>query len=189
MTLGERVKIWDPVVRIIHWSLAAAFLAAYLTEEELLDPHTWAGYAVLALVTARLIWGVFGTRYARFGDFVRGPRAVLAYLRDLLLLRNRRFLGHNPAGGAMIVAMLASLLVTGLTGMAMYGAAHGAGPLAAVMAGYAGSGHALEEVHEFFAGLTLVMVGLHVAGVLAASVLHRENLVAAMFHGYKRKNP
>lgn len=181
------VKVWDPLVRLFHWSLVAAFAAAYLSGEDWLGVHTAAGYTVLGLVLFRVLWGVVGTRYARFSSFVRGPRVVIGYLRDLLRGRERRYLGHNPAGAAMIVALLTSLTFTLGSGLAVYGIDPGAGPLAGWLAG---AGHAwkeaLEEVHEFFANATLLLVGLHVAGVILAGWRHRENLVRAMVTGRKR---
>ncbi|HSP00691.1 MAG TPA: cytochrome b/b6 domain-containing protein, partial [Thioalkalivibrio sp.] len=151
-----------------------------------LDLHTLAGYTALGLILARIPWGVIGTRHARFTDFVRPPRVALVYVRDLLLGRAKRHLGHNPAGGLMIVALLVTIPLVALSGMALLGTEEGAGPLAGLMAG---SPHWLEEaiegLHEFLANLVLFMVGLHVFGVLVESLLHRENLIRAMFTGAK----
>lgn len=186
MNRAAEIKVWDPLVRAFHWALVGAFATAYITGEDWLDLHVWAGYGIAGLVLFRLLWGVVGTRHARFSDFVRGPRAVAAYLRALLRRRAPRYLGHNPAGGAMIVALLVSLVVTTLTGLALYGIDPGAGPMAGWLAG--GSEfwkEGLEETHEVFANLTLFLVGLHVIGVLIAGYLHGENLVRAMFTGRK----
>jgi cytochrome b len=187
MQIENTVKVWDPLVRIFHWSLVAAFFIAYITEDEFLTPHVWAGYAVLGLVTFRLLWGFIGTRHARFSDFVTAPKNALVYGRDALLGRAKRYIGHNPAGGLMIVLLLISLIVTTVTGIALYGAEEHAGPLAGL---FAGAGEALEEgfeaVHEFFANFTLFLVAIHVAGVVVEGLLHRENLVRAMFTGTKR---
>jgi cytochrome b len=186
MPAPHQVRVWDPLVRIFHWSLALAFATAYIVEDNLLDVHVIAGYTVLALVATRLIWGVVGTRHARFSDFVRGPRQVLDYLRGAIRLRAPRHLGHNPAGGAMVLALLVSVGLTGLTGMAVYGAQELSGPLAPVMSGApAAFGEAMEETHELLANLTLVLVVVHVAGVLFSSLLHRENLIGAMITGRK----
>lgn len=192
MSVQSEIKVWDPLVRVFHWTLVAAFTIAYLTEgeDETLFIHTWAGYTVFGLVIFRLVWGLIGTRYARFSDFVRGPRTALAYVKDLTLGRARRYIGHNPAGGLMIVLLLLSLVLTTVTGMALLGAEEQAGPLAAMMAG---SGEAveegLEEVHEFFANFTLLLVVLHVLGVIVGSQIHRESLVRAMFTGRKAAEP
>lgn len=183
---NNTVRIWDPFVRIFHWTLAGAFLVAYVSEDDFLDIHTVAGYTVLTLVALRLIWGFVGTRHARFSDFVRSPGEALGYVKESLLGRARRYLGHNPAGGLMIVALLLSLLITTLSGIATLGAEEGAGPLAGVMGALPHFfGEALEEIHEFFANFTLLLVLGHLAGVLFESIVHRENLVRTMITGDK----
>jgi cytochrome b len=183
------LRIWDPLVRIFHWSLALAFALAYIVEDELLDVHVWAGYLVLTLIAVRLVWGLIGSRHARFSDFVRGPRQVIGYLRDAVRLKAPRYLGHNPAGGAMVVALLLLLASTGLTGMALYGAQELSGPLAPMLSGASPAlGEALEETHELLANLTLLFIALHLAGVLFSSLAHRENLVLSMFTGRKRRS-
>mgnify|MGYP000605842590 CR=1 FL=1 len=183
----EAVTVWDPLVRIFHWSLAAFFFIAYLTEDELLTVHVYAGYAVAGLIGFRLLWGVIGTRHARFSDFVTGPRAVKQYLARLFTGRAPHYLGHNPAGAAMIIALLASLAATAFTGAVLI-AGDGQGPLAGTVFA-ALSGESFEETHEFFANFTLFLVGLHVAGVVVSSLLHRENLVRAMITGRKPAEP
>lgn len=184
MRQDETVRVWDPFVRVFHWTLVTAFAVAFLTEDEWLDLHVLAGYAVLGLVGARLVWGLIGTRHARFGDFVHRPRIVLAYLTDVLRGRARRYLGHNPAGGAMIVALLVALTLTGLTGLLAYGASELAGPFAGAFTDPRWA-EPLEDLHEVLANLTLVLAGVHVAGVVASSLLHHENLVRAMVTGTK----
>jgi cytochrome b len=187
MENASEIKVWDPFVRVFHWLLAAAFIAAYLSEDELQDLHVWAGYLVFGLVALRLVWGLIGTRHARFGDFIYSPRRVLAYTFDVLRLRAPRHVGHNPAGGAMILALLVMLIVTTVSGMALYGGDAWAGPLAGVMQGVdENTVEALEEIHEFSANFTLVLVVIHVAGVLFESLLHRENLIKSMITGRKR---
>jgi cytochrome b len=180
------VRVWDPFVRLFHWMLVLLFTLAYVTGEDVLSLHVNAGYAVFGLVMLRVLWGFMGTPHARFSDFVYRPSRVLAYLKDTLALRAHRYLGHNPAGGAMILLMLASLLLVSVTGFAVYGLDKGAGPLAAL----AGSGEfleeALEEVHEFFANLMVLLVAVHITGVIAESLIHRENLVKSMLTGRKR---
>lgn len=183
----EQVRVWDPLVRLFHWSLVAAFATAFIVEDDLLGVHVWAGYLVLGLIAVRLVWGFVGPRHARFTDFVRGPRQVLGYLRESLRLAAPRHLGHNPLGGAMVVALLLLVGLTGLSGMALYGAQELSGPLAGLMSGTPPAvGEALEETHEVLANLTLVFIAAHVAGVLFSSFAHRENLILAMFTGRKR---
>lgn len=172
-SVAGSVAVWDPLVRIFHWSLAAGFLVAWLSAEEWEALHLWAGYAAAGLVAFRLLWGLVGTRYARFGQFVERPSGVRAYLAAMLRGREARHLGHNPAGGAMIVALLAGLAGVSLTGWlyttdAFWGVEW------------------VEAAHETLANLLLALVGLHVAGVLFASLRHRENLVRAMVTGRKR---
>lgn len=184
MNSENQIRVWDIFVRFFHWALVLGFFVAYLSEDDLLDVHTFAGYSVLLLISLRLVWGFVGTRYARFSDFVKRPAEIKNYLKDIFKFRARRYLGHNPAGGAMIVLMLVSLLLTGMTGMATYAAEEGAGPLVGLIAEGTG-GELFEEVHEFFANFTLLLVFIHVGGVVLESLLHRENLVRAMFTGKK----
>jgi cytochrome b len=180
----KQVFVWDPFLRVFHWALVAAFTIAYLTEDDLLTVHVWAGYVVGGLVVARLIWGFVGPRHARFSDFVYAPAATLAYVRDLLLFRAKRHLGHSPGGGAMVVLLLALLAATVVTGLVVYGGEQQAGPLAGVFS--KNSAEAVGEVHEVLANVTLAFVLAHIAAVTLASFAHRENLVRAMITGYKR---
>lgn len=187
MRANSEVEVWDPLVRVFHWSLVGTFFVSYFTEEDLLTPHVWAGYAALGLVLFRVVWGFVGSRHARFADFVYSPASVFGYLRELAGLRNRRYVGHNPAGGAMILALLVGVVLTSLSGIVIYGADQHAGPLAGLMAGSGEEAeHFWEEVHEVLANITVAMVAIHVAGVVVESLIHRENLVRAMFTGRKR---
>jgi cytochrome b len=168
-----KVKVWDPFVRIFHWSLVASFVIAYATGDEIERVHVAAGYTIAGLLAARIIWGFVGPQHARFSNFVRPPREVLAYVRDVALLRAPRYIGHNPAGGAMIVALILALAGTCGTGYMMTTDAYWGSKL-------------IEHVHEFLANLTVGLVVAHVLGVLIASFEHRENLVASMISGRKR---
>jgi cytochrome b len=189
MSTQEEIRVWDPLVRLFHWHLVGAFAVAWLTEDEWMVLHTYAGYLIIALLVFRLVWGLVGTRYARFSDFVKTPSSVFAYLKDLVLLRAERTIGHNPAGGAMILALLINLLFTTLSGLIAYGAT-GGGPLAEVFFSNAAYGSKLfEEVHEFCANFTLILVVVHLLGVGFGSLFHGENLVRAMFTGKKRISP
>lgn len=165
--------VWDPLVRIFHWSLAASFAVAWITADEWDRIHEWAGYAAAALVALRIVWGLVGPRHARFSDFVRSPHTIVSYLREMAGGREHRHLGHNPAGGAMVLVLLAGICGLGLTGWMMTTDA------------YWGVAW-VEEVHEALANLLLVAVLLHVGGVLLASYRHGENLPAAMVTGRKR---
>ncbi|WP_405404955.1 cytochrome b/b6 domain-containing protein [Paracoccus sp. Ld10] len=171
--MTDKIPVWDGFVRLFHWSLVALIAGGWLTADGPKIWHEWLGHATAALIAARVVWGLVGPRHARFTDFVRGPRVVRAYLRDLWHGRERRSLGHNPAGGAMIVALLLAVAGTILTGW-----------LQTTDAFWGSS--AMETVHGAFAGLILLLAALHVAGVLVESLRHRENLVLSMLTGTKR---
>lgn len=203
------VPVWDPLVRFGHWALVASFAVAYFSAEEEAggpDPlHVWGGYVVGAIVVLRLLWGFVGPLHARFSDFVCGPVTALGYLKDLLLGGARRYLGHSPAGGAMVLALLVCLAATVATGVMAYGE-QGKGPLgggALATGAYAndseagsatrverqgeGIESAMGELHGVLANITLALVALHILGVAVASFAHRENLVLAMISGRKRR--
>jgi cytochrome b len=197
--------VWDPVVRFGHWALVVAFAIAYLSaEEEAGGPdvlHVWGGYAVGVIIILRVLWGFIGSRHARFSDFVGEVVSAPRYLVDLVRGRARRYLGHSPAGGAMIIALLVSLAATVATGVIAYGEL-GKGPLAVNGAGIVKQAFAEEdevpkagakaeesmigELHDSLANITLALIILHVLGVGLASFVHRENLLAAMITGRKR---
>jgi cytochrome b len=172
----QRILVWDIPTRLFHWLLAASFAGAYLTSESerLAAIHVACGYALLGLIGFRLIYGLVGSRYSRFAEFVRGPDAVIGYLKSLLSDHPQRFVGHNPAGAVAVVLLLALGLATGASGFAMYNEL---------------GGEWLEEVHEACANAMLAVVVIHVLGVIVSSVLHRENLVRAMVSGYKEGEP
>jgi cytochrome b len=169
----RRLKVWDPLVRACHWSLGIAVAAAWLTRAGWGKWHEWIGYATLLLVAIRVIWGLAGPRHARFAQFVRGPSSTLHYARSVLAANEPRHVGHNPLGAWMIVALLAVTALTALTGWVYTTDA------------YWGD-ERVEILHESLAIFLLVLVALHVAGVVLASLRHRENLVGAMVHGRKR---
>ncbi|MFO1137832.1 MAG: cytochrome b/b6 domain-containing protein [Paracoccus sp. (in: a-proteobacteria)] len=171
--MTDRVLVWDRFVRLFHWSLLTLIAGCWATSDSGKTLHEAMGYAIGALIAMRLVWGFIGPRHARFADFVRGPRAVLGYLRDLLAGHERRYLGHNPAGGAMIVALLVTVAATVLTGWLQTTDA------------YWGSS-TVENIHYAFAILIPILAVFHVGGVIFESLRHHENLVAAMLNGHKR---
>ena len=124
------IRVWDPLVRLFHWSLVLAFAVAYLSGDEESDIHIYAGYIILGLLVFRLLWGFVGTRFARFSDFIYSPQAIIKYSKDLFSGKPKHYLGHNPAGGAMIIALLLSLIVVTYSGLKVYAIEEGAGPLA-----------------------------------------------------------
>lgn len=173
---AERILVWDAPVRVFHWLMVACFAGAWLTSdgERWRLVHVTLGYTMLGLVVFRILWGLLGTRYARFSQFVRGPGAVARYLASLLKGRPEHHTGHNPAGAIAIVLLLGLTLVVGASGWATYNEL---------------GGEWLEEVHEAVATLMLAIVAVHVAAVAVSSWLHRENLVGAMVTGRKNGEP
>jgi len=169
---NSRILVWDIPTRIFHWLLVLSFTVAYLTSESERWQlwHVVAGYTFGALLLFRLLWGVVGSRYARFSQFVRGPSQVLAYLRSLLSRKPDHYTGHNPAGALAIVGILGLGLLTVLTGWASFN----------------DYGDWIGELHEGIVNVLLLIIGIHIAGVLISSLLHRENLVRAMVNGYKQ---
>lgn len=194
-----KVRVWDPLVRVFHWGLVAAFATAWLTADELQPVHELAGYTVAGLIAFRLVWGLVGSRHARFAQFLKGPGETLAYLGDMARGRERRYLGHNPAGAAMIVALLVTLSGTAFTGWLMEDETRLAmiPAMPAIVApawadddGDEGVREAvagpLKDIHETLANLMLLLAALHVGGVVLASFRHHENLPHAMVTGDKR---
>jgi len=170
-----RILVWDLPVRLFHWLLVVSFAGAFVTaeSERVRDLHVALGWTFAALLAFRLIWGVVGSRHARFRSFARGPRAVLAYLKSLLSGRPEHHVGHNPAGGWAIFALIALGILISASGWALVG----------------GAGKWSEELHEGLANAMLALVFLHVGAVAVSSYLHRENLAAAMVTGYKTGRP
>ncbi|RFO95358.1 cytochrome B [Rhodoferax lacus] len=172
----QKIRIWDAPVRVFHWLLVLSFAGAYLTSESEVWRlvHVTLGYTLGGLLVFRLVWGVVGTRYARFGNFVRGPAAVVRYLQSLRGGRPEHHLGHNPAGAVAIVLLMALGLLIAATGYVTY---NELGP------GW------LVEVHELAANAMLLVIAGHLVGVVTASLQHRENLVRSMVTGFKTGQP
>ncbi len=176
--------------------------------------HQWMGYGIVALLIARVVWGFIGSPHARFSDFIYDRATVVEYARGLMRGDARRYIGHNPLGGLAVIVLMTSLALTTLTGMLHYGIDDGKGPFGALKEaeltldieklspvssarahseehdeddeeGEEGEEY-LEEVHEFFANFTLLLVFIHLGGVFVESVFHRENLARAMVTGKKR---
>jgi cytochrome b len=175
-TMATRILVWDIPTRVFHWLLAGSFAGAFLTAESETwrDLHVLLGYTVVGLIGFRLLWGLVGTRYARFRSFAFRPSQVVGYLKSLLGRSPQHYVGHNPAGSWVIYGLLLLGLITGVTGYATYNEI---------------GGEWLEELHEGAANSMLALVGVHIAGVLVSSLLHRENLVRSMISGYKTGEP
>lgn len=170
---GARVKVWDPFLRFYHGAQAGLIALAWALSDSAKAWHEDAGLALAGLLALRIGWGFIGPRHARFSDFLRSPRAIAAYLAAMARRQEPRYLGHNPAGGAMVVALMAVIAATALTGwMQTLDAFWGSAPL--------------QYLHETLADLIWILVAAHLGGVLLASLRHRENLAAAMIHGWKR---
>ncbi|MEP6826955.1 MAG: cytochrome b/b6 domain-containing protein [Aestuariivirga sp.] len=170
---GAMLRVWDIFVRLFHWSLVAGMAAAWFTSSIRSETHQWIGLAVAALVIARIVWGFVGKGNARFAGFIKGPITVTRYLVDIVRGSERRYIGHNPAGGAMIVALLLCILATAFTGWLMTTDA------------YYGD-DTMQFTHSAFAYAVVGLIILHIAGVALASFRHRENLPRAMITGLKR---
>lgn len=170
------IKVWDVPTRFFHWLLAISFAGAYLTSESehFRDVHVMFGYTLAGLIGFRLIWGLIGTRYARFKSFLFGPGQAVDYFKSLLSASPRHYLGHNPAGAIAIFLLLTLGLMTAASGFATYQEV---------------GGEWLEELHEGAAATMLALVAVHVGGVLVSSLLHRENLVRSMISGNKCGTP
>ncbi len=171
---GSTVKVWDAFVRLAHWSLVASVTAAWLTRHSDSAWHEWLGYTALSIAVIRIVWGFVGTPYARFSEFVRTPGRTMTYTRALIAHTDQRFIGHNPLGGWMIIALLATVTLLGLTGWlgttdAYWGIAW------------------MNESHDALSNLLVGLIALHVAGVMFSSWRHRENLAKAMITGRKRR--
>ncbi len=167
------VRVWDPLVRIFHWGLVVMFAIAWVTPEVFDNAHEWSGYIVAGLVGIRLIWGLIGPRYARFTNFIKSPQSVIGYIRSMVTGSEKRYLGHNPAGGAMIVALLITLLLTVLTGWMQ------------TLPQYTHVGW-VKDSHDAITSVMMILIVAHVLGVFIASRHHDENLAKSMVNGQKR---
>jgi len=201
MSTTRQVPVWDIALRIFHWSLVVAFAIAYVTgegeEQEFL--HSYAGYVIGGLLVFRVVWGFIGSRYARFSSFLFTPKTTFEYLAGMFRGKPRHYLGHNPAGAVMVFLLLFSITAAVYTGLKAY-AAEGKGPLALNSVTliknakadsreedrYKSEGDEFwEEIHEFFANFSLLLVALHIGGVIFSSRLERQNLAKAMITGRK----
>ncbi|MDP1612061.1 MAG: cytochrome b/b6 domain-containing protein [Sulfuritalea sp.] len=173
-TEAKPIRVWDLPTRLFHWSLVASFAIAFLTSEseKLRDIHVFAGYALAGLIVFRLLWGFVGGRYSRFAEFLPTPRKVIDYLKSLMNGEPQHYVGHNPAGAVAIFLLLGFGLAAAASGWGVYEDV---------------GGSFMEELHEGASNGMMAIVGIHIAGVIVSSWLHRENLVRAMITGWKNK--
>jgi cytochrome b len=169
----KAIRVWDLPTRLFHWSLVASFAIAFLTaeSEKLRNIHVDAGYVLAGLIAFRLLWGFVGGGYSRFAEFLPTPRKLIDYLKSLLNGKPRHYVGHNPAGAVAIFLLLGFGIVAAASGWALYEDI---------------GGDVMEELHEGAANGMIAIVVIHIAGVIVSSWLHGENLVRAMFTGWKK---
>jgi cytochrome b len=205
----KNVEVWDILIRVFHWSLMVSFIVAYLTRTGKNELHIYAGYTVLGLIIFRVVWGFIGSRHARFSQFVTSYSPVERYVKSLFSKKPKRYVGHNPLGGWMVIAMLITLFMLSYSGLKLYAIQAGEGPLAVQMQSInpISSAYAQNDIEQFlikekdevgedywqelhaqYTYLMLVLSALHVAGVLISSALFKENFVKEMLTGKKSGN-
>ncbi|MBI3771833.1 MAG: cytochrome b/b6 domain-containing protein [Gammaproteobacteria bacterium] len=185
---GQQVKVWDGFVRFFHWSLVLSFIAAYLTFQfGMQETHAILGYFITGLIIFRIIWGFAGSQYARFSNFIYRPKTVIDYIKSIYSGQPAHYLGHNPAGGMMVLALLTALTIITVSGLVILGTIEFDGPLVGVLHNLGDETvYAFREIHEVCVNVMLALIAFHVVGVILASVQHKENLVKAMLTGYKQ---
>ena len=184
MNKPSQVPVWNLFIRLFHWLLVGSFAISWYTREEYYSLHLQAGYTVLGLIVLRIIWGLFGSKYARFSNFIYSPSSTISYIKTLFSGHAKRFIGHNPAAGMMILALLLNLMTVTISGIALDGAENWSGPMAQMnLFKYM---DLIQPIHKLSTDTLLILIGLHLCGVVYTSLLHRENLVRAMFNGRKR---
>lgn len=169
--------VWDPFIRIFHWSLVAAFGYAFYTHNSLWEQqhHAYAGYVAGTLIVARIAWGLLATGYANFHSFPPNPVWAIKYFFKLLKGTARHYIGHNPIGSMAIYAMLGLGVVAVGSGCIVYN--NGWGLIDSELS---------EVLHHYATWTWLIVVGVHVSGVILESILHKDNLIWAMITGCKR---
>lgn len=202
------MKVWDIIVRLFHWLLVIAVITQLATAESSKNVHVTVGFFIIGLILLRIIWGLAGSKYARFKDFIYPPSEIFAYLTGLIKGRPKHYAGHNPAGGAMVCVLLLVLILTTLTGALTYSTASHSHmallPAHTIALAQADSHHRQgdhrdedqdhenghdrfwKEIHEALVGLLIFLIVLHIGGVIVSSWVHRENLILAMITGNKK---
>ncbi len=190
-TNTAQVKVWDVPVRLFHWLSVAGFVLAYISAEtHKMALHMWVGYALLALLLFRVVWGFVGSRYARFGSFVFPPQQTLAYVRSLRSGHATHYYGHNPAGALMVFALLGVLAAIFVSGLVTLAVIDYEGPLLFLANAVSDdTAYFFRHAHDVFVNVALLLIPLHLLGVAAGSIQHGENLARAMVTGMKREVP
>jgi len=169
----KQIRVWDLLVRVTHWTVAAGIIANLLFTKHGSEIHQYVGYTVLGLVVTRLIWGLIGSRYARFSDFFPTPARIKHHLSDLSARRtDEQHLGHNPLAAIMVLSLWAVIIGLGITGYLME-------------SGLLGNKDLLEEAHELLANSLYLLVPLHIIAAIAMSYWQRQNLIKSMITGNK----
>ncbi len=182
-----RVKVWDAPVRLFHWALVLLFAFMFFSGKsgsDWIEWHMRAGYAVLALVLFRILWGFAGSTYARFSNFLAGPSACIGFAKKLLARAPAPYAGHNPLGGWMVLVLLLALLFQASTGLFANDDLLSEGPLASLIS--KAMSDRLSTLHSWNFNLLLLLAGLHLIAVLYHAGFMKENLIGAMFTGVKQ---
>ena len=175
----RQVKVWDILVRVTHWTVAAGIIANLLFTEDGSDLHVYVGYIVVGLVVLRLLWGLIGTRYARFTNFFPTPTRLKAHLSNLSIRRvDEQHLGHNPLAAIMMLSLWTAIIGLGITGYLME--SHIFSHIQLL-----GNKDLLEEIHELLANSLYLLVPLHIIAAIAMSYWQRQNLIKSMVTGKK----
>jgi len=174
--LKQTVLVWDFPIRVFHWLLVVSFAGAWITSESEAQQmiHYAFGYSACALVLFRIIWGIVGTRYARFTQFIKGPVATISHIKSLLKGNQDPGIGHNPAGALAMISLMVLILLIGLTGY---------------WSVKEFLGDFMSGAHEAIANLTIIVVAIHIAAAIIMSFLQKENLVRSMVTGNKKGMP
>lgn len=186
----ERTFVWDRLVRIFHWSLVALFIVVFFSgrdgNEEL---HSIVGYLLLAIIGVRVVWGFIGTAYARFSSFIYSPTTIIVHLAEITRgKKSHHYLGHNPAGGAMVILLLILMVIVGFTGIALLATIEFEGPLVNLLYDWNDQQvEILRDLHDLFLNILLISIAIHIFSVYLISFYFNEGLIRAMFTGYKFK--
>ncbi|MBL4606998.1 MAG: cytochrome b/b6 domain-containing protein [Pseudomonadales bacterium] len=184
----DSVIVWDKFVRVFHWSLVTGFACAYLSAEfNVIDLHEIVGYGLIFLLLSRIVWGFIGSPYARFASFLFPLRTTLNYVQSLRSGEPAHYLGHNPLGAIMVFTLLLGLGSLFITGLITLAGIEFEGPLLLLANRLSDSQtYLIQNTHEIISTVMLVLIFLHVAGAISASIQHKENLILSMFTGRKR---